>query len=612
MLSLNALPLPSDSVRSLAADVTSTPCAPTLNVVRDNRYCFLPAPPPSPPAPGSCAKCPASHAYPYGGPVSGSWCCTVPLVPGKGCVSKKICCLTPGSQKNSSYGDDGCEGIRRCGTNPTNKTACVAPPPPPASLVFTDYTSIANAEWKNVFENNTEFHSGCVPSPKLDNGFSPSAHHALPATQKSSIMRMSKILNYDDWPFGNSTPTDFKLWDWSKLTDVITPYSPKARPGVASLAAQHKVKLITDWDTLLLTNQFMLEHNVSQWAAWIEREVEMMLAFGMKGINIDIEHMATTCRGRSASCRELLSNFTCMLSVALHSRAPLAELSSALSLDPKDEVAGYDYTTMASCLDYILIMAYSTAGPTTPGSTLQLRWVNQSVAQYASMGVGANKLVPLLPWFGHNWPCKNATNVTTGEENAWHGIPVCIPLPIPPGPYRNRSAHPPHDVPGYHWEIGYGEALDLLDQFGPTFGPVWDQSTGSNVFEYIDRRTGTRHQVWYESPQSLQVKYGAYAKVGVLGVGMWIGSDFHRGNPAKSKAAAAAMWAAVPGRLKADDGEIFAYENVAKNGRGTVITGGLHGVTQNGDGSAAVHVVFDDAATGGVSEETPLAWERKD
>ena len=116
-------------------DVTSTPCAPALNVVRDNRYCFLPPPPPPPH--DECAKCPGSHPYPYGGPVSGAWCCTVPVTPGQGCVSRKICCLTPGSQKNSSWGDDGCEGIARCGTNPTNQTACTAPPAPPA---FTDYT----------------------------------------------------------------------------------------------------------------------------------------------------------------------------------------------------------------------------------------------------------------------------------------------------------------------------------------------------------------------------------------------------------------------------------------------------------------------------------------
>ena len=85
-------------------------------------------------------------------------------IPGKGCSPKSICCLTPGSHKNSSYGNDGCEGIPRCGTNPTNKTACVAPPPPPPPPAFTDYTAIATAAWHNTFQNNTQYHTGCVPT----------------------------------------------------------------------------------------------------------------------------------------------------------------------------------------------------------------------------------------------------------------------------------------------------------------------------------------------------------------------------------------------------------------------------------------------------------------
>jgi hypothetical protein len=38
----------------------------------------------------------------------------------------------------------------------------------------------------------------------------------------SSSVRVSKILNYDSGPFGNSTPADYKLWDWSRLTDRLT------------------------------------------------------------------------------------------------------------------------------------------------------------------------------------------------------------------------------------------------------------------------------------------------------------------------------------------------------------------------------------------------------
>ena len=402
-----------------------------------------------------------------------------------------------------------------------------------------------------ILENARRAHGRLVPvrTDDLAVGGRSSPSVARPQSQSfrnSSTVHVSKVLTYDSWPFGNSTPDDYKLWDWSKLTDIITPYSPEQRPEVAALAKVHKVKLITDSDTLLLTDQFMLQHNVTVWGEWIDREVKLLVDGGMKGINIDIEHMSKNCKGKPASCRELLSNFTCMLSTALHAQAPSAELSSALSLDPEDEEAGYDYATMAPCLDYLLIMAYSTADRTTPGSTLQLRWVNKSLTQYTRMGIGAEKLVPLLPWFGHNWPCNNSTDSAQNDQHHIN-IPVCDPLAIPRGPYRNRTAHPPHDVPGYHWEVGYGEALDLLDHFGPaTFGPVWDESTASNVYEYVDRSSGTRHQVWYESPRSLQVKYDAFAKAGVLGVGMWIGSDFHRGDPVKSKAAAVAMWAAVP------------------------------------------------------------------
>ena len=366
----------------------------------------------------------------------------------------------------------------------------------------------------------------------------------------TSFQRTSlRVFNFDSWPFGNSTPADYQLWDWSKLTDVITPYLASQRPGVYALAKEHNVNLVTDWNTLVLTDKFIGYANVTQWHTWIDGEVfERVVQGGMKGVSIDIEHMSKYCtdhwRGSRHHCRELVTNFTCTLASVLHARAPNATLSSALSLDPQDEEAGYDYLSMSQCLDFILIMAYSTAGPTTPGSTLQFSWVSKSIRQYASMGIGADQLIPLLPWFGHNWPCKH--NVASAATQPGHPIPLCEPLPLPPPPHRNRTTH--HDVPGYHWEIGYGEALDLLDRFGPaiTFGPFWDNQSKSNVFEYVDE-SGTRHQVWYESPQSLHIKYSAFLRAGVAGVGMWIGSDFHRGDAHKSQAAAAQMWAAVPG-----------------------------------------------------------------
>jgi hypothetical protein len=161
-------------------DVSLAPCAPALNTIVNNRFCQ--PKPPSPLSAPDCATCPAKFRYPYTpspsksreGSVTGSYCCTVPTI-GKSCKSASICCLTPGSQKNTSWGSHGCEGLPRCGNNPSNKIACqpAAPPPPPGMPPgFTDFTGLGvNVSWLNVFRNNTVF-DVCPPSSyvKTDDG----------------------------------------------------------------------------------------------------------------------------------------------------------------------------------------------------------------------------------------------------------------------------------------------------------------------------------------------------------------------------------------------------------------------------------------------------------
>ena len=355
--------------------------------------------------------------------------------------------------------------------------------------------------------------------------------HRPTPRQAPPVSHVAKVVNYDTWPFGNSTPVDYKLWEWTKMTDLITPYLEEQRPEVFALAKQHGVNVITQWHTLDVDAAFLIRHNVTEWDAWIQAEVDFRVRDdGFAGISLDVEHMVQKCAGQPPSCRELLSNFTCRLYDELHRVAPAASLSSALALTPASMSAGYDYKSMSQCLDFFLVMAYSTAGPTTPGSTLAIEWVNTSVAQYASLGIPAKQLVALVPWYGHDWPC-DPTQVGVGSAG---GIPACKPLPIPPAPFK--------------WEIGYGAALDLLDAHGASFGPAWDEASQSMVAEYRDQG-GARHQLWYETPRSLQLKYAAFVQAGVGGVGMWTGSCFHRGDDALSEAAAGEMWAAVPSRL---------------------------------------------------------------
>ena len=86
-----------------------------------------PGPPPAPAEPlppansTGCAKCPASHAYGYGNADAGGFCCSVPTTGDNQHCPGELCCLTPGSK-------EGCQNAKRCGSNPTNATACVQDP----------------------------------------------------------------------------------------------------------------------------------------------------------------------------------------------------------------------------------------------------------------------------------------------------------------------------------------------------------------------------------------------------------------------------------------------------------------------------------------------------
>ena len=80
-----------------------------------------PAPPPLPPANSSgCAACPSSSPYGYGNAVGGAFCCPVATTDDKQHCPAGSCCLTPGSS-------EGCQNVKRCGTNAGKTTVFFRP-----------------------------------------------------------------------------------------------------------------------------------------------------------------------------------------------------------------------------------------------------------------------------------------------------------------------------------------------------------------------------------------------------------------------------------------------------------------------------------------------------
>merc|ERR1711964_487409 len=79
---------------------------------------------------------------------------------------------------------------------------------------------------------------------------------------------------------------------------------------------------------------------------------------------------------------------------------------------------------------------------------------------------------------------------------------------------------------GTKMQLPYHDALIKLKT--STSGIMYNHTTASSFFDYNDTTTpgsgpykSQRHQVWFETPGSLAVKYAALKQLGLRGVSFW-------------------------------------------------------------------------------------------
>lgn len=138
------------------------------------------------PAPNftNCIHCPASRPFVYGGGGShgkpatgGGFCCPVKSVDGDHCPGVE-CCLAP------IPGPVGCEGVKRCGTNPTNRPAC----PPTADAG----TPLLPRVHRVPPSRQGTLLSGAPPVPKGEARCSVPADSPLTAFNETAMVNSSK------------------------------------------------------------------------------------------------------------------------------------------------------------------------------------------------------------------------------------------------------------------------------------------------------------------------------------------------------------------------------------------------------------------------------------
>jgi hypothetical protein len=199
--------------------------------------------------------------------------------------------------------------------------------------------------------------------------------------------------------------------------DVISTIASFGTPDAAlvALAHQHdppvKVVVGADFDKTQLAN-------ATARTAWIESMVARVKSLGIDGLNLDIE-------GNSAH-RDELSALVAELRSALTAADPAYQLSFDLGISPKGQSGGYDHKALSAAMNFTVPMAYDECwGASTASANSPLGRLTQGMDDYASLGVGANKLVMGLPWYGWDFPCTESSgdvcSVKPPAGKPWYG-----------------------------------------------------------------------------------------------------------------------------------------------------------------------------------------------
>jgi len=194
----------------------------------------------------------------------------------------------------------------------------------------------------------------------------------------------------------------------------------------------------------------------------------------LDGINIDFE-------GIDPADRDAYTQFVGDLAAGLHAVGAKLMLSVAAKTfdNPNSNWSWpYDYAAIGALADVVQVMTYDEhyrGGK--PGAVAGSDWMS-AVLTYAASQIDPAKLLLGLPVYGYDW------NLTAG----------------------GAAVVPWKDLPA------------LLASTGAS--AQYDATTDAGHFTYT-ATDGSSHEVWYETPQGIQVKAHLAVSLGLAGVSTW-------------------------------------------------------------------------------------------
>ena len=212
----------------------------------------------------------------------------------------------------------------------------------------------------------------------------------------------------------------------------------------------------------------------------IKNVIDEALAFGVDGINVDIE-------GIKVETGIYFVQFLRELSI------PCRENGLTLSVDniiPEDYNAFYNIPEQTKIVDYVILMAYDEHYlGSDAGSVASLPWVTSAVEKTLTK-CSKEQLVLALPFFTRLWK-----EVTNGDNKKYTSQLVAL-----------------DDTPG------------LLAEKGVE--PDWESSTGQYYAQFNGEDANTIYHMWIEDQKSLMLKVMVAREKELAGIAAWeLGDD---------------------------------------------------------------------------------------
>ncbi|EDV25172.1 uncharacterized protein TRIADDRAFT_25812 [Trichoplax adhaerens] len=316
----------------------------------------------------------------------------------------------------------------------------------------------------------------------------------------------------------------WKYYDWTHLTTIalFEEQLPNIDPNLLCYAHSHHVRLVpkASFPVQQLTNKTHIDQ-------WIKDKVKMIKTKFLDGINFDIEQSIPII---SPEANDLIK-FVNQTTTAIHSAFPGSLVTFDASYWPQCTIGHcYKNVAISKIVDFVITMNYDEEGSLIASANSPFRNTVYSIHAYKKAGAQMSKIVTAQPWYGYNYRCLGIL-----IDDICHGLIT----------RRNVKWNIQGNDDSSKSSIEYGEIEKYLNS-NKTSGSKWSNSSQSPYFNYKDAK-GAIHQVWYDNPKSLSIKYSYAIKSGIRGIGMW-STDFP--NYVQYPKESAAMWKCIDTVLK--------------------------------------------------------------